>query len=187
MPDFTPNFDLPYPSPTDRPCDFATQWCEFTGAVNSVLDVFTAGADRAEPVIPAALARMSVGRNVINLNPIPFDEIVMDTAGMTDLDADPYTITVQQTGRYTVAGFVEKASSGVVDSQLGLFIDPTSIVWVIIDRGVGPSYWLPAYTPSYPLNAGETVQLRYNSGTATSQMVFTAWLAVIWHADTEVP
>lgn len=187
MPGTTTNFALPYPSGTDAPCEFAEQWCDFTDAVNAVISGFEDGADRAIPVVPAALARMSVTRSVINLNPVPFDEIVMDTAGMTDLDADPYTITVRQTGRYTVGGFVEKASGGFVDSQLGLFIDPTSVVWVILDRGPGPSYWLPAYTPSVTLTAGTAVQLRFNTGSATAQTVFTAWLSVIWHADTEVP
>lgn len=187
MPNNTVNFALPYPAPTDEPCDFAEQWCDFTEAINDILATFQEGTDRAIPVVPAALVRVTEARSIINGSNIPFDEVVMDTAGMTDLDADPYTITVPRTGRYTVGAFVEKASSGVVNSDFTVFIDGTSVGWGILDRGAFTNYWCPAYSPSDPLAAGTQVKLRFNTAVAAAQTVFTAWLSVIWHADTEVP
>lgn len=194
MPSNTPNFNLPYPNGSDDPCLFAQQWCDFTESINGVLALFQAGINRANPVVPAAMLRISTPRNIINLNLINFDEVVFDTAGMTDLDADPYRIYIRRPGRYIFNGFVDKDTSGVVDSQFSITaqhelpapggqLDATS---VILDRGAN-DYLNTAYSPSQPLVAGDRVSMFYNTGTATAQEVNTAWMSVIWVADTEVP
>lgn len=192
MPDITPNFSLPYPAPTDDPCLFAEQWCDFTDGINSIISNFQAGADRAIPVIPVAMLRRTTAVNVINGNLIPFTDVIIDTANMTDLDADPYRITVPRTGRYTVAAFMEKVSSGVVNSQITLFIRgelPANldITTSTLDRGAAVTYFVPAYGPVITLQQGDRLSTFFTTGTATSQQVSAAWLSVTWHSDTEVP
>lgn len=195
MPSNTPNFNLPYPNGSDDPCLFAQQWCDFTGAINDVLALFQTGINRANPVVPGAMLRISTPKNIINNNLIPFDEVVFDTAGMTDLDADPYHIYIRRPGRYIFNGFIDKDTSGVVNSQLSLSgqhelpapggqFDVTS---AILDRGAGNDYLVTGYSPSQPLVAGDRISMFYNTGTLTAQEVNTAWMSVIWVADTEVP
>lgn len=189
MPNNTVNFNLPYPAGSDAPCDFDEQWCDFAHAVNGVIATFQAGVDRANPVIPAALLRTVTNHTVINGNKVPFDEVIMDTAGMTDLDADPYQITITRTGRYSVAAFVDKATSAIVNSELTLFIQggTSDIVANVLDRGAGVNYWVPAYGPVVSLAAGDKISIFFNVGTLAAQTVNMAWLSVAWHSDTEVP
>jgi len=180
----TANFALPYPTGSDAPCDFAEQWCDFTEAIDGVLGRFQTGIDRAIPVIPAALIRASTPRTANSGQNIAFDEVVLDTAGMTDLDANPYAITITRPGRYSVGGYIEKPSSGVVDSQLTLFVVLGSN-WSILDRGVGFVYSIPSYTPVVTLAAGDQVTMFFNVPTLGPQTVDVAWLCVFWHSDTE--
>lgn len=193
MPSNTVNFSLPYPNGSDAPCDFAQQWCDFTDAINNVMAFFQAGIDRAIPVIPAALLRTSISRSIPDRNPIPFDEVVLDTAGMTDLDADPYRITIPRTGRYTVSAFISKQTNGVLTpSEIGLRAENEltldfHVNASILDLGVAVTYYVPASTPALSLVSGDRVQIAVNSGTFVSQTIDSAWLAVIWHSDTEVP
>lgn len=195
MPSNTPNFSLPYPNGSDDPCLFAQQWCDFTESINSVLATFQSGIDRANPVVPGAMLRISTPKNVINLNLVPFDEVVFDTAGMTDLDADPYHIYIRRPGRYIFNAFLDKDTSTVVNSQLSLFaqhelLAPGGQLDVssnILDRGAGNDYLITAYSPSQPLVAGDRVSMFYNTGSSTADEVNTAWMSVIWVADTEVP
>ncbi len=87
MPNFTPNFNLPYPAPTDAPCDFDEQWCDFTDAVTSVLDGFQATVDRTYPVIPVAASGIKgfegalTSTPVQQSSPIPMQQALVDTAG----------------------------------------------------------------------------------------------------------
>lgn len=192
MPNTTINFSLPYPSPDDDPCLFAEQWCDFTDSIDSIIGTFQAGADRAIPVIPAAMLRRTTSINVINGNIIPFTDVVIDTANMTDLDADPYRITIPRTGRYTVGAFMEKVSSGTVNSQITLFIrgelpSNLDITTSTLDRGAAVTYFVPAYGPVTTLQQGDRLGIFFTTGVATSQQVNAAWLSVIWHSDTEVP
>ena len=195
MPDFTVNFALPYPSASDDPCDFPEQWCDFTSAINDVMAVFQAGIDRAIPVIPAALVRSTFVKSVINGQNIPFDEVALDTAGMTDLDADPYSITITRPGRYSFGAYLEKPSSGVVNSQLSLFLNSTQsvpgnqslgAVWTVLDRAGGLTYSIPAYQSVCAFPAGAKLSVFFNTGLATAQNVDVAWMGVFWHSDTEV-
>jgi hypothetical protein len=185
MPDMTANFSLPYPAPSDDPCLFAEQWCDFTDAIDAVIANFTLGADRAVPLIPAAMLRATITRAILPGNPIPFDEVVFDTAGMTDLDADPYHIFIRQPGRYTTAAFFSKVSSGAVNSVTTLQME--NIQGHILDRGAGPAYYLPLYSPSQNfLTVGTEVSIEYFSGSNSPQDIDSAWMSVFWHADTEV-
>lgn len=184
MPDSTTNFSLPYPNGSDAPCDFAEQWCDFTEAIDTVLANFTLGADRAVPLIPAAMLRATVPRSILPGNPIPFDEVVFDTAGMTDLDADPYHIIIRQPGRYTTAAFMDKVTSGAVNSLTILQME--LIDGYILDRGAGPAYYVPLYSPSQNFTiVGTEISLEYFAASA-AQTVNSAWMAVFWHADAEV-
>ncbi len=181
----TANFNLPYPDGSDDPCLFAEQWCDFTDAVSNILERFQSGIDRAYPVVPAALLRMTAPRSVINTQNIPFDEVALDTAGMTDLDADPYHITITRPGRYTVAAYIEKGSTGIPNSQQSLFLP--NAVWSILDRGIGVTYSIPAYDAVATYAAGQQISAFFNTGAVGAATVDVAWLAVFWHSDTEVP
>src|SRR5688500_14304081 len=113
MPD-TPIFSLPYPGPSDAPCDFAEQWCDFTEAIDGVFTTFEAGIARTMPVIPLAIMRLTTVQLIPNLQRVPFDAVAADTAGMTDIASDPFHITITRAGRYTVSGGLEIGSDGSV-------------------------------------------------------------------------
>lgn len=182
----TSNFNLPYPDGSDRPCDFAPQWCDFTDAVTAVLDRFQTGINHANPRVPAALLRMTTPHSVINGQNIPFDEVVLDTAAMTDLDADPYHVTITHPGRYTVAAYIEKGSAGIPNSQQALFAG--NVVWSVLDRGIGVTYSIPAYDALDTFAAGTQISAFFNAaGVAGAHTVDVAWLAVFWHSNTEAP
>jgi|SRR5688572_10194652 len=195
MPSNTVNFNLPYPNTFDAPCDFAEQWCDFTEAIDGVLGTFQAGIDRAIPVVPAALVRTQLTHNIANGQLIPFNETILDTAAMTDLDADPYTITITRPGRYTVAGYLEKGTSGVVNSQFSLFINADQSpppgheslqgVWSILDRGGSFTYSLPTYSGVSSLVAGTKLSLFFNTGAVGLNTIGGAWLCAFWHSDNE--
>lgn len=195
MPSNTINFNLPYPNTFDAPCDFAEQWCDFTDAIEGVLDTFQAGIDRAIPVVPAALVRTKLTHNIVNGQPIPFNETVLDTAGMTDLDADPYRIRITRPGRYTIAAYMDKNTSTVANSQFSLFIDSTTSppvgqqdiggTWSILDRGVPLIYSLPAYSVISSLVAGAGVSIFFNTAAPGLNTIGQAWLCVFWHSDNE--
>lgn len=188
MPNTTVNFGLPYPAPSDDPCDFAQQWCEFTGAINDIMTTFQSGIDRAIPVVPAALIRSSIVRSVVNLHDIPFNEVVLDTAAMTDLDADPFHITITRPGRYTIGGYIEKPSSGVVNAQLTLQTSIGDPQWQILDRAGGLTYSIPTYIPVRTLAAGTQIALVYDTSLfAGAENIDVAWLCAFWHSDTEAP
>lgn len=195
MPANTVNFNLPYPTGTDAPCDFAEQWCDFTDAIEAVLGTFQAGIDRAIPVVPAVLVRTLLTHNIANGQKIPFNEVVLDTAAMSDLDADPYSITIQRPGRYTLAAYLEKGTSTVANSQLTLFIDanmaplggndPINGSWTILDRGVALTYSLPAYSAVSSLQAGTKISTFFNAALPGLNTITMAWLCAFWHSDNE--
>jgi hypothetical protein len=196
MPDLTANFLLPYPNGSDAPCDFAQQWCDFVAAINGVMGTFQAGIDRAIPVVPAALVRSTFAKTVVNTQNIPFDEVALDTAGMTDLDADPYHITITRPGRYTVGAYLEKPSVGIVNSALSLFLNADlapppgnqslGAAWSILDRAGGLTYSIPAYQSVCSFQAGTRLSAFFNTGVAGTQTVDVAWLCAFWHSDSEV-
>lgn len=189
MPSTTPNFALPYPSPSDEPCDFAEQWCDFTAAIDGIFGTFEAGIARTVPTVPLAILRCTVQQPVPNLQLIPFDAVSADTASMTDINSYPYGITATRFGRYTVSGGLELGSSGLVNNQTTMSIrtPAVSVSAGALDRGNSFIYRMNAFAPALTLNPGDKVEMTFNVGVDMNVTVFAAWLAVYWHADREVP
>jgi hypothetical protein len=191
MPNNTVNFNLPYPASTDEPCDFAQQWCDFTTALDLVFDDFQAAIDRTIPVVPVAILKLTETTNVLNFSPIPFDTVVVDTAGMTDMDVDRFTITIQRPGRYTVAGGIIKPTAGApVPNQTSIFVEPEFDAQSIVHDfggGGGVLYHLAAYWAVGTYQVGDKVRLSFSVGSQNLFAISTAWLCAAWHSDTEVP
>lgn len=189
MPNFTSTFSLPYPSASDEPCDFAEQWCDFTEAIDGVFTTFESGIARTVPTVPAALLQQTVTRSIENLQPVPFDTVSADTAGMVDIDADPFSITITRFGRYSINAGIEMGSSGNINSQMALLVGSGTFTVIAgaLDRGVAFVYRMNAYTPAVTLSPGEKVRLRFNVGVLMNISVLASWLSVTWHADQEVP
>lgn len=195
MPNLTPVFKLPYPSGSDAPCDFDEQWCAFTAAMDAVFATWQSGVDRTVPVVPAAKLLLATTTTVPAGNPVPFDTVVADTAAMTDLDADPYRITIPQTGRYTITSMLRKPTSGVLNSEittsvvtsLGGVLASTNTRGEALDRGAGATYFVPAYTAVVSLAAGTKLTLTFSIGSLVNVTIEGASLSAVWHSDTEVP
>lgn len=186
MPNFTAIFNLPYPTASDAPCDFDEQWCDFTEAIDGVFSTFDAGAARTNPIIPMAIMKQTQPASVANLTAIPFDTVLVDTAGMTDIDLDPFSITILRPGRYTVNAFLEKPSSGTaLNSQMTFLVINTLASAETLERGI-IQYRLTAYNAVESLNSGDKIQLSFNTGASGFFPVTQAWLSVVWHSDTEV-
>lgn len=196
MPTNTLNFNLPYPSGTDAPCDFDEQWCDFTAAIDSVFDTFQAALDRTVPVIPAAKLRLSAPADFVDSSPVIFDSVVFDTAGFTDLDADPYHIFINRTGRYTVT------CMSVVITQAT--IPPGFLgTWVLVEDGLGGGdftamnqatdvggglgYFIPGYEAVLTITAGSRLSLVFTAGSIVIRNMLEAYMSVHWHSDTERP
>lgn len=94
----TTNFNLPYPDSTDAPCDFAQQWCEFTDAIDVIFDRFQATLDRTVPMIPITVMRVTEQIvSTVSYN-IPYDTLVIDSAGWTAVDVDSTMISPDMAG-----------------------------------------------------------------------------------------
>lgn len=185
MPSFTPNFALPYPNGSDQPCDFDEQWCDFTEAVDAVFAGFEEGLARTNPIIPMALVKQTQPSTVPNIfQPIPFDTVLVDTAGMADLTANPFAITVNRPGRYMVNGFLETPSSGLaLNTELALIIFNGFATMETLERGI-IQYRLSAYNSVLHLAGGTQVSLK--AASSSPYTVTQAWLSVVWHSDSEV-
>lgn len=180
---------LPYPSATDAPCDFDEGWCQFTSAVDAVFDRWEAGLNRAYPAIPAAKMRQTELTTVFNSTQIQFSEVTFDTAGMTNMDGDPYTITCQRAGRYTLAAFIlENDASGGAGAQSVLTISSfnasESNTILVLTAG---QYRNSVYWPVVSLNAGDRIQLQPFLSGQSQRTINQASLAVLWHSDVVRP
>ena len=180
---------LPFPGPADAPCDFDDQWCEFTGAIDDVFDRWEAGLNRAYPAVPAAKMRQTEPTTIFNSTQIVFSEVTLDTAGMTNMDADPYTITVPRTGRYTLSAFIEENdASGGAGAQsvltIAAFVASESNTILILGAG---TYRNSVYWPVVSLPAGARVQLQPFLSGQTQRTIVEASLAVVWHSDVMRP
>ena len=186
----TPLMGLPYPGPGDAPCDFDEQWCQFTGAIDAVFDKWEAGLSRAYPAIPAAKMLLTEITPIQNFNPIPFTEVEFDTAGMTQMDADPYGITCRRAGRYTVAAFLAEdtasggagAQAALVISILGSFTEFSDIL--ILGAG---TYRENTYWPVMDLAEGDRLVLTTFLSSQPNRTARSAWLSVSWHSDVRRP
>jgi hypothetical protein len=174
---------LPYPGPGDAPCDFDEQWCQFTSAIDGVFDRWEAGLSRAYPAIAAAKLLQTETITIINGNPIVMSEVTLDTAAMTNMDADPYGITVRRAGRYTVWGtIIETDTSGGAGAQSVLTLDFIGEQNTITVLSAG-EYRNVVYVPVVSLPEGARITM---SPFLSGQAIRTArWasLAVVWHSD----
>ena len=196
MPNNTANFNLPYPSGSDAPCDFDEQWCDFTAAIDGVFDIFQAALDRSVPVIPAAKLRLSTAANFVDSSPVIFDSVVFDTAGFTDLDADPYHIFVDRTGRYTVTLMtVVTTQAAIPPGFLGCWVEiedaigSVNVVGQIQGTDVGGAlgYFLAGYEAVVTITAGSKLSLIFTAGSIVVRNMLEAYMSVHWHSDTERP
>lgn len=94
----TPLFALPYPDGSDRPCDFAQQWCDFTEAIEGVLEGFQETLNRTVPMIPIAVLSVSEPLSITSFNNIPYDTVTIDSAGWTAVDVDNTMISPDMAG-----------------------------------------------------------------------------------------
>jgi hypothetical protein len=188
MPNNTINFNLPYPSGVDPPCDFAEQWCDFTEAIDGVFATFQSAIDRAIPVVPLAIVRQTISRGVFNFALIPFDTVTADTAAMVDVDADPFHIVINRPGRYTVACALSKPTTGFsLPRPTSVASTPSLAQAALLDRGAGLEYFLNGFYAVATFAAGDKVGLSFSVGNQNTWTIDESWLAVIWHSDTEVP
>lgn len=188
MPNMTPNFALPYPASTDAPCDFAEQWCDFTQAIDAVFGTFQSAIDRTIPLIPMAIMQQTVSGSFVPFNPLRFDTVIVDTAGMTDIDVDQYNITITRPGRYTIGAFVSKPTAGAPLVPVLLSTFAALAQADLVDRGAGVQYFTNPYWAVQSFNAGDQIRLSFTVGTSAASFVVDAsWLAVIWHSDSETP
>lgn len=94
----TVNFNLPFPDGSDAPCDFSAQWCEFTQALDSVFGRFETSVNRTVPLIPLASMRVSAAVTLPAFSNIPYDTVVLDTAGWTAVDVNNTMISPDMAG-----------------------------------------------------------------------------------------
>jgi hypothetical protein len=195
LPNNTAIFNLPYPAATDAPCDFDEQWCDFTDAIDNVFATFQAGIDRAYPTIPIAMVQQTTPRSILNLENHPFDTVAIDTAGMTDIDADPFHVTIPRPGVYTVAaGMIFPSPALVLNGFLSLQVTQdvfsgfsVDVQAEALDRGAGVDYHITGYAPARFLPQGLKLGVTHNFGNQSVKTITSTWLSVSWHADTMVP
>lgn len=189
----TPLMGLPYPNGLDAPCDFDDDWCAFTSALDEVFTKFESGLQRSYPAIPIAILQITAPITILNFNPIPFDTVTVDTANMTDLDADPYAIVIPKSARYTAAAALRQNPSGGTNIQSVLTIANANVANggidnTINDRGAGATvYYNNVFFPVFDALEGDRITLTtFVSGFPTRTAV-NGWLAIYWHSDTERP
>lgn len=174
---------LPYPGPDDAPCDFDEGWCQFTSAIDGFFDKWEAGLNRAYPAIPGAKMLLTVNTTIQNFNPVPFTEVEFDTAGMTNMDADPYGIVVPRAGRYTIGAFLyEDDASGGGGASSDIIIGFVNEQNQILILGAG-AYRNHVYVPVIDLNEGTRITLTSFISAQPIRTARQAWLSVSWHSD----
>lgn len=185
MPGYTSNFNLPYPVDTDDPCNFATQWCDFTTAVNAVLDGFQATINRTVPVVPAAgfIATISTTYNSAVTNFLSYDSEPFDTADWIDFDADNTKISIDRSGVFHLNGADIQQPDGGNSTWTLEFVGAGASPNKILDRGVVGQIvgnWNTSLTFSaFP----QQVQMLV-SGPNSIFTITRAYFSAIWHADT---
>lgn len=188
----TPLLGLRYPNSTAAPCDFDENWCTFAGDLQGYFDRWQAGLYRSFPAVPAALLQMTAPRIMAEEELVRFDT-AFDTAGMTNMDADPYSIVVQRAGRYTVGAYIgfPHATSG--DDQVVLWIldngpiNQGAIIASnqITDLSIVQFAYNNAETQVVTLTEGAKIQLGFFQSGAPAREMQDAWLSVYWHSDSE--
>lgn len=186
MTGFTPNFNLPYPTALDEPCDFAEQWCDFTTAVNAVATRFETTVNRTIPTIPMARMTLTVPIVILDGGLIPFDSVSVNTAGWVDFDASNTDIVTDRAGYFVVNATVLLQTTGVPGTTLtirgntGLAREDTQLDRNTSSLGLCINY----ITNPTSLQAHNVLVQR--SGTGNIQ-INAACFSVYWHADTATP
>lgn len=183
---FTPNFNLPYPSALDEPCDFAQQWCDFTAAVNTVATRFETTVNRTIPAIPMARMTLTVPITILTGGTIPFDSVSVNTAGWIDFDTSNTDIVTDRAGYFVVTASVLVQTTAVAGTVLsisgntGLARNDSQLDRNTSSLGLCISYITNPTTPQ----AHNILVTR--SGTGNIQ-INAAVFSVAWHADTATP
>lgn len=180
----TPLMGLPYPNGLDAPCDFDDDWCTFTSAIDAVFAKFEAGLQRSYPAIPIAVVQLTTTITILNFNPVPWDTVAIDTAGMTDLDADPYGIVLPRSGRYTAAACLQQPASGGVNVQSVMTIagfPERNVSSTVLDNDNN------VYQAVISGIEGTRLTLTTFVSGFSTRTLFSGWMAIFWHSDSERP
>lgn len=180
---------LPFPIGTDAPCEFPEQWCETITGINAKVAEYESVIDRTYPAIPVCVLRATVSQTLpALLDAVTFTEAAIDTAGMSDLDANPKIITVPKNGVYTVQGFIHQITTVALNSVVDVQVFFQSIPSGFGDfrgrtrsLGVGSSVQVSTARITSFWQAGTIFSL----GTSSAVQVLKASLSVAWHADQE--
>lgn len=186
----TPLMGLPYPNGLDAPCDFDDDWCTFTAALDAVFTKFDSGLQRSYPAIPIAVVQLTSTITILNFNPVPWDTVTIDTAGMTDLDADPYGIVLPRSGRYTAAAYLQQNTAPGVNTQSQMTIQgfpERNVDNIILDRGAGVTYYNNCYQAVISGTEGTRLALTTFVSGFPTRTALGGWMAVYWHSDSERP
>lgn len=180
---------IPVPAGTDAPCDFSEDWCATAAAINAKIAAYQQTLARVYPAIPVALLRRTEPITIGSLVPVPFTEVVFDTAGMTDLDAEPTVINVKRSGRFTIRGWFVINTTGVAQTIITARIATSTPAiernGTILDMANYPFLGDGIYETVCSLSAGNKMQLmQASSGSLT---INAASLCVAWHSDQERP
>lgn len=181
---------IPVPTGADPACDFAEDWCATTAAINAKIAAYQAALARAYPAAPMALLRRTEQLDTYTaLAPIPMTEATFDTAGMTDLDADPTVITIQQTGRYIIRGYIQHLTTGVLNNIAAVTVNigtaGATIAGFALDRANFPVS-MGAFHPT-PFSDGtgfiKGTKISLSNSSLLTPAIVKASLFVGWHAD----
>ena len=189
MTSYTTNFAFPYPDGSNAPCDFDTDWCNFTNSVQDLFDTYQAIVDRTVPVLPMATLLVTTPVTIVSGAEIPFDTVRVDTAGWVDFDADPFGITTDRAGRFVAHGWAV-FSSTTLNNYINLRIRYDGHIQNPDDsfndqaQGVGIA-GCTAYLAA--LTTATRWVLSATSGTGSNLIVEAAEYNVIWHADRATP
>lgn len=193
MPNYTANFALPYPNPTDDPCLFAEQWCDFAAAVNAVLDGFQETIDRTVPVVPMAQMRITTAQayNSSLETFVTFDAVSFDTAGWTDFDANPRAISTDRAAVFNVHASDITDPDGV-NSLWTIRFEETDLSGIttvgeaqqILDRGGTGTRIGNTVTNLVQRNQPIDTYLEVFVNGSVTYNLTNAYMTIWWHADT---
>lgn len=183
-------YGLPFPDALDAPCDFPEEWCAFTGAAQTVLERFEAGAQRVVPAIPIAKVVLSQPATAPEGVPIAFDTVSLDTAGWTDFDANNQVITITRAARYSIVATALVARGGTANAGFVMSVNGALDATVeALDRNVvGVEIGITVQTDAQTVTAGTQLSLVvFRNGAVGDIQVNFASLSVFWVADVETP
>ena len=189
MPLYTPTWMLPYPAPSDPPCDFAETWCDLSDAFQVAIDGFTETIDRTEPAIPMAQLRLTEPYTLISGVPIVFDTLGVDTAGWINFDADPSAIVTDRGGYIGVSANATVQSTGTtpVTFQLYMVSGAPSLIDTQIDQGTANTVYGLQLSGLTLLTSAASFGLTVARTSDDEISLLQAQMTVFWHSDRAAP